>query len=682
MKKKSIALFLALTLSLSPVAVQAELLSDGDLLTSQEELPAEETDYAWEDPVQEEEDGFRPEGSGSEEYVSEEFETGEAVPEGDLLWDGVYEEPETEDGLSEEELSEDPDETVPEEEEDEEGEIAEAGDSAHWVYKNGAFSYYDEDGEKVPVSELTYPVKQYGYFEINGAYYALDKNGKPRTGLVYINKIPYYFRPETSPAGQMFMAGWQKFDLPKGEKWIFFKAASAGDEDKGKGEVPGMVRLVRIPRISNTLKCVLDHNNYIKKNAMITINGKVYITDPEGKVYKNTFVKKGGYRYYVGSDGAVQTWKNQWVKNSNTNNTWYYYGSVPGRVEEKRGFQAVYNSSGKYVGWEFFNDKGNPVRNTYKGNRYFGDNGIMASGITTVRGITRFFEESTSAAPKGEYYHGRLFTYKGAKYYAQSGNGALFENGWITVSGYTRCFENFRMIVNSFRNYNGENVYLSSSGLITKGWVIFSSGGNKVKYVNPNGNDFYKSTWATIGGLQYYFDAQGFRMNDVSSMVGGPYYVKVDRVNCVATVYNAAGTIPVRSIRISPGAAGTPTPLGTYYLRRSARWQSLMGPSWGQYGTNVVGAGKGGIFFHSIPCSTPSLYNVPDLPYSILGHPASHGCIRCCVADAKFIYDYCNGARVTIFDGVYTSKEVFKGPLGRNPLVPKTSGADPTDPLA
>ena len=65
-----------------------------------------------------------------------------------------------------------------------------------------------------------------------------------------------------------------------------------------------------------------------------------------------------------------------------------------------------------------------------------------------------------------------------------------------------------------------------------------------------------------------------------------------------------------------------------------------------------------------------------------LGHPASHGCIRCCVADAKFIYDYCNGARVTIFDGVYTSKEVFKGPLGRNPLVPKTSGADPTDPLA
>ena len=102
MKKKSIALFLALTLSLSPAAVQAELLSDGDLLTSQEELPAEETDYAWEDPVQEEEDGFRPEGSGSEEYVSEEFETGEAVPEGDLLWDGVYEEPETEDGLSEE----------------------------------------------------------------------------------------------------------------------------------------------------------------------------------------------------------------------------------------------------------------------------------------------------------------------------------------------------------------------------------------------------------------------------------------------------------------------------------------------------------------------------------------------------------------------------------------------------
>ncbi len=666
MKKKTIALFLALTLGLCPAAAsQAELLSDGDLLTSEEAPAYEEPEYAEEELPEE------------EEYISEseEFRIEEALPEADLLWDGVAEAEPEEDSVSDEEAG-----TV-EKEPEKDSDMDMAGESARWVYKDGVFTYYDENGEEVPVSELTEPVKQYGYFEINGAYYVLDKNGKPRTGLVYLNKIPYYFQPDTFPAGQMFMAGWQKFDLPKGEKWIFFKAKSAGDADKGKGEVPGVVRLARIPRIHKTLKCVLDHNNYIKKNAMVTINGKTYITDSEGKVYKNRLVKRGSYRYYVGSDGSVQTWQNRWVKNSNTNNVYYYYGSVPGRVEEKTGFQAVYNTSGKFLGWEFFNNNGNPVRNTYKGNRYFGDDGLMASGIRTVRGITRFFEVSTASSLKGEYYHGKLFTYNGGRYYAQSGNGALFENGWINVSGYMRCFENYRMVVNGFRTYNGQNVYLSSSGLITTGWIIFNDRNNKVKYVNPNGNDFYKSTWATIGGLQYYFDAEGYRVNDVSNMVGGPYYVKVDRVNCVVTVYNAAGTIPVKCIRISPGAAGTPTPLGTYYLRRGGRWQSLMGPSWGQYGTNVVGAGLGGIFFHSIPCSVPSIYAVPDLPYSILGHPASHGCIRCCVADAKFIYERCNGARVTIFDGAYSSREVFKGPLGRNPLVPKTSGADPTDPL-
>ena len=296
MKKKTIALFLALTLGLCPAAAsQAELLSDGDLLTSEEAPVYEEPEYAEEELPEE------------EEYISEseEFRIEEALPEADLLWDGVAEAEPEEDSVSDEEAG-----TV-EKEPEEDSDMDMAGESARWVYKDGVFTYYDENGEEVPVSELTESVKQYGYFEINGAYYALDKNGKPRTGLVYLNKIPYYFQPDTFPAGQMFMAGWQKFDLPKGEKWIFFKAKSAGDADKGKGEVPGVVRLARIPRIHKTLKCVLDHNNYIKKNAMVTINGKTYITDSEGKVYKNRLVKRGSYRYYVGSDGAMLT--NTWT---------------------------------------------------------------------------------------------------------------------------------------------------------------------------------------------------------------------------------------------------------------------------------------------------------------------------------------------------------------------------------
>ncbi len=665
MRNKTRILIMAAVLCFSgSVTAGAELLSDGDLLISSDEAVVlqEETAPVWteETPEIPEETEAEPEEAAAEDLLSDGIsETGLAA---DVFSDG------------EEAVAEDlPDGDEPE--------LSAVGADPHWVWQNGVFTYYDNNGEAVPVNELGEPVKHNGYFRINGAYYALDKKGKPRTGLIYLNKIPYYFKPNSNPAGQMFMGGWQKFVLEKGDKWIFFKPASAG-EDRGKGEVPGVARLVRIPRISNTFKCVLDHNNYIKKNSMVTVNGKVYITDSEGRVSKNRILRKGRYRYYVSSDGAVETWQNRWVKNSNTNNTYYYYGNVPGRVEEMRGFQAVYNSTtGKFLGWEFFNNNGNPLRNTYKGHRFFRDNGLMASGIVTVRGVTRFFEESTASSLKGEYVCGKMFSYKGNIYYANNA-GVLLKEGWIRLNGSLRYFENYKMVVNGFRAYNGQYVYLDGEGRYTTGWITVNDAQGLVRYVNPYAPGFYTSTWASIGGLRYYFDASGYRKNDLTSMVGGPYYVRVDRVNCVATVYDSSGTIPVKSIRISPGAAGTPTPAGTYYLRRSARWQSLMGPSWGQYGTHVVGAGRGGIFFHSIPGSTPSIYNVPTYMYNMLGYPASHGCIRCCVADAKFIFDYCNGSRVTIFDGVYTRSEAFKGPLGRRPLVPKYGSADPTDPLA
>ena len=74
------------------------------------------------------------------------------------------------------------------------------------------------------------------------------------------------------------------------------------------------------------------------------------------------------------------------------------------------------------------------------------------------------------------------------------------------------------------------------------------------------------------------------------------YTVEVDRVNGVMTIYaDANRTIPVKTIRVSVGNPGTDTPTGRYKLTRYSRWQALMGPSWGQYGTHVDGAGQGGI---------------------------------------------------------------------------------------
>ena len=157
----------------------------------------------------------------------------------------------------------------------------------------------------------------------------------------------------------------------------------------------------------------------------------------------------------------------------------------------------------------------------------------------------------------------------------------------------------------------------------------------------------------------------------------------MDQTNGVMTIYDKSRTVPVKSIRVSVGAAGTETPNGRFTLWRSSRWQSLMGPSWGQYGTHVAGAGLGGIFVHSVAGVAMNQYSVPAAEYNKLGNPASHGCIRACVADAKWVYENCNGATIRIFhSNKYESREALRGPLGRRALVPMKPpyNSDPTDP--
>ena len=96
----------------------------------------------------------------------------------------------------------------------------------------------------------------------------------------------------------------------------------------------------------------------------------------------------------------------------------------------------------------------------------------------------------------------------------------------------------------------------------------------------------------------------------------------------------------------------------------------------------VRNAGEGGISIHSVACAQANSYNLPAVEYNKLGQPASHGCIRACVADAKWVYEHCNGSRINIIDGVIQYNDALKGPLGKNPLTPLRGAGnfDPTDP--
>lgn len=556
-----------------------------------------------------------------------------------------------------------------------------------WKWTGTYFQYYDENGNLETIAQLEAKAKAAGtytgYFKINEDYYCLDSEGKPQTGEITLTvngeSNLYYFDPASSDIpGKMFHNGWLRSDTTKGERWLYFKKGNV-PADIGKYYKRGVVATA-IPE-KGTGDYLLDANGYVLKSVMKKAqNGAYYCTDSNGQIYRNKLVKYGNFRYYFGSNGKRATWTKRWAK---ADDHYYYFGSTPGRVVEKHGWQKLVSTSGKFLGWLYFDSNGNHYTDKWtSAGYYFKPSGKLASGLTEIDGKKYIFESSTSAEHKGKIYKSTMVRYK-KKWYIASSKGSLYKSGWRKYSGNYYYLKECVVQTNQFMKKNGVNGYLDANGKYTRGWVIVSNANNLVRYIDPSGNGFARNKSMRVNGILYYFDSNGYRITDLTNRYRGPYSVQVDRVNGVMTVYaDSARTIPVKTIRVSVGLAGTPTPTGNFTLSRSLRWQPLMGPSWGQYGTHVDGAGQGGIFVHSVACGQANSYNLPAVEYNKLGSPASHGCIRTCVADAKWVYENCNGAPISIIDGKYKADDAMKGPLGKKALTPLRGAAnfDPTDP--
>ena len=161
--------------------------------------------------------------------------------------------------------------------------------------------------------------------------------------------------------------------------------------------------------------------------------------------------------------------------------------------------------------------------------------------------------------------------------------------------------------------------------------------------------------------------------------IDAPYYIKVNRfANCV-TVYgkdtNGDYTVPVKAMVCSVGLNGK-TPLGVGSISDKYEWRLLFGDVYGQYAVRF----DGHIMFHSVPYTTTSKDALKDGEYNLLGQPASKGCVRLSVIDAKWIYDNCcKGTQVEVYDGA------DPGPLGKPAAIQIDPyhffrGWDPTDP--
>ncbi len=190
-----------------------------------------------------------------------------------------------------------------------------------------------------------------------------------------------------------------------------------------------------------------------------------------------------------------------------------------------------------------------------------------------------------------------------------------------------------------------------------------------------------KNGWYYENGYKFYY-SNGKKVTNVSAIIGAQssYVAKVNRVTCTVTIYandpdsSKGYIVPVIAFTCSVGLPGTPTTAGTHYTFAKYRWKELMGPSYGQYATKFT---SDGIYFHSVAGINTTSYNLNSIDYNNLGIPASHGCVRLCVRDAKWIYDNCPlGMKVIVYDSG------DPGPFGKPATIKIPAGQtwDPTDP--
>ncbi len=168
---------------------------------------------------------------------------------------------------------------------------------------------------------------------------------------------------------------------------------------------------------------------------------------------------------------------------------------------------------------------------------------------------------------------------------------------------------------------------------------------------------------------------------NITEQVEYPYIIKVNRAaNCI-TVYgkdaNGEYTVPVKAITVSCGKNIEDTPLGEYNTIISYDWRLMFDGTYGHYAYRIVGS----TLFHSVPYYTASNDDLEWMEYNKLGSPASLGCVRMTVADAKWLVENCPiGTKVIIYDDASNP-----GPLGKPETIkiPSDSpyrGWDPTDP--
>ena len=522
----------------------------------------------------------------------------------------------------------------------------------NWQQINGNWYFLKADGSR----DTSKTGMQTG---INGKTYFLNAEGVPQNGFQTVNGVAYYFDVQAGTARQLGN-NWQQMNgswywIENGRvatgwrvingKWYYLNPADGrmltGFYKDATGQLfysdgsGAMLSTTGWYLLNGTWYWV--NGNGSLATGWINVGGTWYYMGENGAMKTGWYQVKGVWYYSNGSGAMVTGWLNRggtwyhltgsgamatgWI---NLGGTWYYLNPGNGDMVGA-GWHLINNK------WYYFGGSGAMYSNRWIGNYYVGGNGEM---LTNTWVGSYWVGADGKWIPNYDPDVNANWVKSGNTWYYQRPDGSKLTNSWKRI--------------------NGSWYYFGADGAMTTGW----------KYVD---------------GYKFYFGTDGKMVQDVDKLIGkqSSYRITVNRVKCQVTVYAANETgnycIPVKTFTCSVGKAGTPTHAGTYATLKKQNPVELMGPSWGKYGTQINNYGD---WFHSVACSNPDpTYALAAGNYNMLGQPASHGCVRLCVRDAKWIYDNCGlYTRVDISDTEYT-------PFDKAPTIkiPASQNWDPTD---
>ena len=522
----------------------------------------------------------------------------------------------------------------------------------NWQQINGNWYFLKADGSR----DTSKTGMQTG---INGNTYFLNAEGVPQNGFQTVNGVAYYFDVQAGTARQLGN-NWQQMN----GSWYWIengRVATGWRVINGKwyylNPADGRMLTGFYKDATGQLFYSDGSGAMLSTTGWYLMNGTWYWVNGNGSLATG-WINVGGTWYYMGENGAMKTgWyqvKGVWYYSNgsgamqtgwlNRGGTWYYLtGSgamATGWINLGGTWYYLNPGNGDMVGagwhlinnkWYYFGGSGAMYSNRWIGNYYVGGNGEM---LTNTWVGSYWVGADGKWIPNYDPDVNANWVKSGNTWYYQRPDGSKLTNSWKRI--------------------NGSWYYFGADGAMTTGW----------KYVD---------------GYKFYFGTDGKMVQDVDKLIGkqSSYRITVNRVKCQVTVYAANETgnycIPVKTFTCSVGKAGTPTHAGTYATLKKQNPVELMGPSWGKYGTQINNYGD---WFHSVACSNPDpTYALAAGNYNMLGQPASHGCVRLCVRDAKWIYDNCGlYTRVDISDTEYT-------PFDKAPTIkiPASQNWDPTD---